>query len=100
MLPLVVGEGSGFSILYSYLITQFFPLSFMLDIMLLFEPQIVAMYKESIYSLKCIQQKYDSDHTFYNVTTTKKQFWYGNVCCGWFCCLEWRNITIFKAKVR
>lgn len=29
------------------------------------------MYKESIYSLKSIQQKYDSDHTFYNLTTTK-----------------------------
>lgn len=49
----------------------------MLDIMLLFGPKIVGMYKESIYSLKCIQQKYDSDHTFYNITTTTEKNSFG-----------------------
>lgn len=65
----LLGEGSGLAISYSYLITQFFfPLSFMLDILLPFEPKIVGMYKESIQSLKNIQPTYNLDPIFYSIT--------------------------------
>lgn len=69
MLPLVVGGGKWLSYLIQLFDhTVFFPLSFMLDILLPFEPKIVGMYKESIQSLKNIQPTYDSDPIFYSIT--------------------------------